>query len=186
MCEVAVDTARGVNPSGPSGEDLDFAAIVRANQAMVYSIAFHFLRDHALAEELAQDVFLQLHQNLSRLSSGAHVVHWLRKVTSHRCIDRSRRSALVREVDLDAARLPVAEPAFSDPLLSERLQKLVASLPKEARLLVILRYQEDMQPEEIARLLEMPVTTVRTRLFRTLEHLRAKASHFLGRPHESL
>lgn len=148
---------------------------------MVFSIAFHFLGDRALAEELAQDVFLQLHQSMSRFTSEAHVVHWLRRVTSHRCIDRTRRRALVKEVNLEALPEPAAEQKFSDPLLSDRVRKLVGSLPQKRRLLVILRYQEDMQPEEIAKVLDMPVTTVRTQLFRTLEYLREKAAHFLGR-----
>ena len=62
-----------------------------AQQAMVFSIALHFLRDRQAAEELAQDVFLHLHQHLESLKSPEHITFWLRKVTSHRCIDYSRR-----------------------------------------------------------------------------------------------
>ena len=61
---------------------------------MVFSIAYHFLRDRWLAEELAQEVFLHLYKNLRAIQSSSHLVYWLRKVTSHRCIDQARRQKL--------------------------------------------------------------------------------------------
>ena len=72
-------------------EVMDFPAIVRLRQGMVFSIAYHFLRDRALAEEVAQEVFLQLHQSVEEMKSGAHVGFWLRRVASHRAIDCSLR-----------------------------------------------------------------------------------------------
>ncbi len=157
----------------------DFAVIVRENQAMVYSIALHFLHEPALAEELAQEVFLQLFQNLGRLRSRAHITFWLRKVTSHRCIDYARRRSQATEVALDRVPEPVTAGEFSDPLLRSHLRKLVASLPEKKRLLIILRYQEEMEVREIARVLRRPVRTVRTQLWRTLAQLREKSSRLL-------
>src|SRR5512143_1605363 len=71
--------------------ELAFEQIVSQHQGMVFSLACHFLRDRSLAEELAQEVFLSLHQNLDSIKSPEHLTFWLRKVTSHRCIDQSRR-----------------------------------------------------------------------------------------------
>ena len=68
-----------------------FDALVREHQAMVFSMACRFLRNRALAEELAQDVFLQLYRKLPALESPEHVLHWLRWVTAHRLIDHSRQ-----------------------------------------------------------------------------------------------
>src|SRR5260370_1081363 len=103
----------------------DFAEIVRANQSMVFSIAYHFLQDRDLAEELAQEIFLQLHQNLGRLQSAAHVTFWLRKVTSHRCIDYGRRRKLRPRLSLDQAPEPVAVEGTGDPMLARKLRQLV-------------------------------------------------------------
>src|SRR5262245_48357983 len=86
-----------------AGEDAAFEALVREHQAMVYSIARHYLHDRALAEELAQEVFLQLHRNIKSIESPAHLVFWLRKVASHRAIDQSRRLRLRPRVGLDSA-----------------------------------------------------------------------------------
>ena len=160
--------------------EADFTDLVRDNQAMVFSIAYNFLRDQSLAEELAQDVFLQLYRNLDRLESHHHAKNWLRRTASHRCIDFTRKRSLAKEVDLDSVPEPSSEGAEPDPFLHDRLRKLVASLPEKKRLLVILRFQEEMELEEIAKVLKIPARTVRTQLWRTLALLREKAAHFLG------
>ena len=180
MSELATATTAQVQQTAEAAAPFDFTEIVRVNQAMVFSIANHFLHDPALAEELAQDVFLQLYQSLARMESAAHATSWLRKVTSHLCIDYARRHKHGMEVDFERAPEPAVQAEFRDPLLSERLRKMVASLPEKKRLLIILRYQEEMEIEEIAKALDMPSRTVRTQLFRILAHLRDKASRFLG------
>lgn len=147
---------------------------------MVYSLAWHFLRDRALAEELAQEVFLELHRHLDSIQSPEHLVFWLRKVASRRCIDQTRRRAFWPKFRLDEVPEPVAKTGQSDPLLSRTLAKLVASLPEKARAVVILRYQEDLDPSDIAQVLEMPVATVKSHLQRSLEMLRGKLARSIG------
>jgi len=63
------------------GDESAFADIVREHQAMVFSLAHHFLHNRALTEELAQEVFLALYQSLAAIQSPAHLKFWLRKVT---------------------------------------------------------------------------------------------------------
>ena len=74
-----------------AGDAAAFEPIVREYEAMVFSLAYRFLGDAAAAEDLAQDVFLELFRRLSRIESPAHLTFWLRRVTTHRCIDRFRR-----------------------------------------------------------------------------------------------
>ena len=121
------------------------------HQSMVFSIAWHFLRDQSAAEELAQDVFLQLHRSWASMKSAEHIVFWLRKVTSNRCIDVVRRRKLRHETSLEEAAEPTSLERIQDPLLSAYLGRMVASLPEKQRMLVVLRYQEGMELEEIAR-----------------------------------
>jgi RNA polymerase sigma-70 factor, ECF subfamily len=165
----------------------DFAEIVRRHQSMVYSIAMHFLADRSAAEELAQDVFLQLHASLPTLKSEEHVTFWLRKVTSHRCIDykRSRRASQV-QVSLDDAPEPAAPAHSPDPFLARKLRQLVGTLPEKARMVMILRYQDDLAAEEIAGVLAMPVATVKSHLQRSLAMLREKVSRVMGVTNESV
>ena len=159
---------------------IDFAEIVREHQAMVFSIAYHFLQDRSAAEELAQDVFLQLYKSLGDLESAEHVTHWLRRVAANRCIDVCRRRKLMPRIGLDQIPEPSSPARPGDPLLSRALRQLVASLPEKWRALVILRYQEDLDNEEIAAVMGMPVGTVKSQLSRALDFLREKASRVLG------
>lgn len=151
------------------------------HQSMVFSIALRILGDRFLAEEAAQDVFLELHATLGDLQSAEHVLHWLRRVTVHRSLDRVRHRQRRPEVAMEQDDLPElgVEAAPGDPLLSRQLRLLVGSLPPVPRTVVALRFQEDMSPEEIAEALAMPVATVKSHLRRTLRLLREKAARVL-------
>ena len=171
--------AQPLADSAPDVARADFADLVYRYQAMVFSIAQHFLNDRPAAEELAQDVFLQLHASRPTLKSEDHVKFWLRKVTAHRCIDYQRRRKPT-PVSLDDAPEPLAPMRLGDPLLARRLRQYVSSLPEKPRLVVILRYQEDMLPEDIAEVLAMPLATVKSHLQRSLAMLREKVTRAIG------
>ena len=158
---------------------LEFEDLVRRHQGMVFSIAFHFLQDRSAAEELAQDVFLELHRHLHSLESHEHATFWLRRVAAHRCIDYTRRRKHPF-LSLDAAPEPTAEDRTGDPLLARRVRALIASLSHKARLVVILRYQEDLTPSEIAAATGIPVATVKSQLQRSLAMLREKMVRAIG------
>ena len=160
---------------------LDFAGLVGQHQSMVFSIALHFLRDRPAAEELAQDVFLQLHHSLAELESADHVTFWLRRVTSHRCIDHARRRKMPA-ISLDEAEWPelAAEVKETDLLLTQKLRQAMGSLPEKQRLVMVLRYQEEMTPDEIGAALGMPVATVRSHMRRSLLLLREKLTRMTG------
>jgi len=162
------------------GEIPAFADIVREHQGMVYGLAYHFLRDRGLAEELAQEVFLELYRQLERIESPSHLTFWLRKVASRRCIDQIRRRSFWPKLRLDEVPEPATRTDERDPMLSRALSRLVASLPEKARMVVILRYQEDLPPTEIAQVLDMPVGTVKSHLQRSLDMLRDKLARTVG------
>jgi RNA polymerase sigma-70 factor (ECF subfamily) len=162
------------------GNKAAFAEIVREHQGVVFSIAYHFLHDRAIAEEVAQETFWQLHKHLDSLESPEHITRWLRRATSNRCIDYARRQKLAPQVCLEAVPEPSAYDAPGDPLLARRLRLLVASLPPKQRMVVVLRYQEDLEPEEIADVLNIPVGTVKSQLQRSLTILREKIARTMG------
>lgn len=160
-----------------SGEAAAFAALVRDRQRSVYSLALRMLCDRQKAEDLAQEVFLQLHRSLASIDSATHLVFWLRKVTVNRAIDRLRREPKMELLPLDAADT-VADAGVDnnglddDPMLVRRLRQLVNQLPPAPRAVVLLRYQEDLDPTEIARTLSMSINTVKSHLKRSLAMLR--------------
>ncbi len=160
-----------------------FSDVLREHQGMVFSIALHFLRDRSAAEEVAQDVFLQLHRNFDELETGARMTFWLRKVTANRAIDYIRKRKLRTTVALEDApepRSPVEQPDF---LLSRRLRALIATLPDQPRMVMVMRYQEELMPTEIGEILGMPVRTVKSHLQRSLAMLREKIERSMGDVH---
>ena len=157
-----------------AGQALDFDELMRAHQTMVFSLAYHFLRDRESAEEVAQEVFLSFHRNLGAIQSPAHAAFWLRKVTVQRAFDEGRRRKRRPQIPLDEIREPAAASEPGDPMLGETLRRLIATLAEAPRMVVILRYQEDLDPSEIAKLLDMPVATVKSHLQRSLALLRGK------------
>src|ERR1051326_8319113 len=112
------------------GDSAAFAELVREHQGTVFSIAYHYLQDRSLAEDLAQEVFLELYQNLGRIQSAAHLTFWLRRVTANRCIDQGRKKLRRRELALAETPEPAAADPASDPLLLQRLQQSLAVLPE--------------------------------------------------------
>jgi RNA polymerase sigma-70 factor (ECF subfamily) len=163
-----------------AGERGVFERLVVAHQRRVYSLALRMVSDHGIAEDLAQDVFLQLHRKLATIESAAHLTFWLRRVTANRAIDRLRsrpafETASLDEVDLgEAAGASVA--MEGDPLLQETLRRRMLELAPAARAVVVLRYQEDLDPTEIASALDMSINTVKSHLKRSLATLRRQMS----------
>src|SRR5580704_1933510 len=74
--------------------DDEFRRLIEAHQHMVFSIALRLIGDYATAEEIAQDVFFELHRSGERLASEDHIRFWLRRTTKHRSIDALRRKSV--------------------------------------------------------------------------------------------
>jgi RNA polymerase sigma-70 factor, ECF subfamily len=168
-----------------AGRD-NFRELVERHQARVFSIAFRILGESGTAEEVAQDVFLELYRNLSRLESDDHITAWLRRVAVHRATDALRRRAARGDINAeefeegitDGWREVRSSKENVSPLMN-RVEQLVMTLPDAQRSVVLMRYQEDLDPEEIALTLVMPLATVRSHLQRALKFLRAKAERTL-------
>lgn len=154
------------------GEPAAFTALVRRYQRLVYSLALRMLSDRHAAEDLAQEVFLQMYRSLASVESDAHLSFWLRKVTVNRAIDRLRREPRYEVVSMEESAALVSEPCDGDPLLQRRLRELVGQLPPAPRAVVLLRYQEDLDPTEISRILKMSINTVKSHLRRSLATMR--------------
>jgi RNA polymerase sigma-70 factor (ECF subfamily) len=154
----------------------DFEQIVDEHQSMVFSLALRMTGDRGLAEEIAQDVFMELDRHIAKIESAQHAICWLRRVTISRSTDALRRRrvrGIDQWVEIDESH-GAREPESGSPL-GGRIEALLATLPEAQRAAIILRYQEDLTPEEIAATLGAPLATVKSQLQRGLKLLRAKA-----------
>jgi RNA polymerase sigma-70 factor, ECF subfamily len=156
------------------GEPTAFAALVGAHQQIVYSLALRMLGTRDLAEDLAQDVFMQLNSHLKSIESAKHLLFWLRQVTTYRAIDQLRRRSRIEMRSLGEEEQLFSPVDGGDPLLERHLRQLIADLSPPARAVLLLRYQEDLDPIDIARTLDMPINTVKSHLKRSLDILRQR------------
>ena len=131
-----------------------FEELVREHQAMVFSMACRYLRNRALAEEIAQDVFLQLYRKLAVAgiagSCGALAAMGDGAPADRSFAARETPAAVAARRRAGTGGVPRTD---ADPLLSDMLRDLVAALPENARVVMILRYQEDLDPMDIAQAL---------------------------------
>jgi RNA polymerase sigma-70 factor (ECF subfamily) len=157
-----------------------FRELVTNYQPRVFSMALRLTGQRADAEELTQDVFVQLYGVLAQIEHPRHLEGWLLRTTYHRCIDR------LRTHERQGQKLPLEslanspqdrEPeSGSDPMAATRLYQLMLELQPDARAVMVLRYQEDLDPVDIAKVLEMPVYTVKSHLRRSLQWLRKQCA----------
>jgi RNA polymerase sigma-70 factor (ECF subfamily) len=156
----------------------EFRRLIENHQRMVFSIALRIAGEHATAEEIAQDVFLELYRTGERLTGEDHIRFWLRRVAVHRATDalrrKSRRPEALAEEWLEEQHFDAA--VSSNAGIQARLEDLLQAMPEPLRIAVVLRYQEEMSPDEIATLLNQPVATVKSHLQRGLKLLRRKAA----------
>ena len=159
----------------------EFQRLVEQHQRMVFSIALRVARDRGTAEEIAQDVFLELYRSGERLHDADHIRYWLRRVAVHRATDALRRQTRQPEVAaeewVDEQHAAPSDNSFAlgDGVI-HKLEQMVGTLPETMRVAVVLRYGEEMTPDEIGRVLGQPLATVKSNLQRGLKLLRQKAS----------
>lgn len=163
-----------------AGDREAFRRLVAVCQARVYSAALRLTALPADAEELAQDVFVQLHASLDRIEDVEHLQKWLLRAIYHRSIDRLRqreRQGLKLPLEaLDDSPEGQAPDTGADPIAASSLYRLLMLLPTDARAVVLLRFQDDLDPVDIAAVLDMPVNTVKSHLRRSLQWLRDRCA----------
>jgi RNA polymerase sigma-70 factor (ECF subfamily) len=164
------------------GDQEAFRVLFDTHKDRVYSIALRYAGDSATAMDIAQDTFLKLLSNIGQFRGDASFESWLYRMVVNTCLDhhRKRRRFLpLLDEALDVFRAP-RESALSDLLREEqqqRVQQLVAQLPEEQRIVVVLRYTDGLSYEEIADLLGCRRGTVASRLNRAHKTLERRLSH---------
>jgi RNA polymerase sigma-70 factor (ECF subfamily) len=162
-----------------------FRALFETYQDRVYSIALRYSGDPAAAMDIAQDTFLKLLSSIQGFRAEAGFESWLYRIVVNRCLDHQRRGRKLApfiEGMFDAISAP-AESVLNRIMRDEAagdVQRIVAKLPPEQRIVVILRYTEGLAYEDIARILGCSAGTVASRLNRAHKALERKLAHLRG------
>jgi len=167
MLEAALTTASVSNERSDS-----FSEVLRERQAQVLRTAFRILGNWADAEDIAQEVFLRLHQHGLRFASEAALGAWIYRVTVNLCIDRSRTAKPAEEIRDATSREISAETALIREQQKQRLMSALAALPVRERTAVVLREIEELSTAEVAAALGTTEGTVRTQVMKAMAKLR--------------
>jgi RNA polymerase sigma-70 factor, ECF subfamily len=158
-----------------SGDERAFQDLVDRYKDLVYALIARTVQDRSRAEDLAQDVFLRIHRGLPYFRGEARLSTWIYRIVANVCVGESGRPPTI-SLDDNAGRretLAVAsDRRFGDLELKDRLEKAIARLPANARLLVAAHYLEGMRYEDLADALQLPLGTVKTQLYRAKQQLR--------------
>ena len=168
-----------------AGEAAAFEEMVRTHQHRVFGVALRMLGNAAEAEEIAQEVFVRAHRGLGEFRGDAKLSTWLYTIASRLCLTRlgSGERLATRQGEEALMRLPHdargPDAALEQSELEGALHRAIAELPEERRIVVVLRDLEGLAYEDIAAALDVPVGTVRSRLFRARMDLKDKLERFL-------
>ena len=137
---------------------------------VAWQAAFAVSGNAARADDAAQDAIQRAFGALDTFDVNRPFAPWLRRIAANRAIDELRRDGRLVELDSEAAALATIGPDSAETPAG--LAALVQALPREKRLVVVLRYWLDYSLDEIAEALEIPFGTVASRLSRALAELR--------------
>ncbi len=166
----------------------ELEAIVRQHARFVYQIAYLLLRNHHDAEDATQETFVRVWRSRNRLPEVRDQRAWLARIAWRAALDRRKNAA---EIPLDDAAEAVlklyaagesAEKIASDKQMAVLLGQMIASLPGKLRDPMLLSLSQELSNAEISKVLSIPESSVRTRLFRARQMLRQKLSSILGGP----
>ncbi|MGE5560219.1 MAG: sigma-70 family RNA polymerase sigma factor [Chloroflexota bacterium] len=166
------------------GDMTSFTELVNRYKDRVFNLALRMLHNRHDAEDLAQETFLNVYRAIASFHTDERFSTWIYKIASNLCIDRLRKrrynslslDAPVQEGEELYRQIPdwshAPEPIYEQSELREDVQAAIDQLPAKYRMIILLRHMQDMAYEEIAVIMDLPIGTVKTRLFRAREILR--------------
>jgi RNA polymerase sigma-70 factor (ECF subfamily) len=164
-----------------TGDDTAFGDLVDRYKNLVYGLVYRLVPDRSQVDDLAQEVFLKIHRGLPYFRGDARLSTWIYRIVQNVCFQARTRSK--PDVPLDAGGAGADGPrrkidpggpdgAFAEIELRDRLEKAIAQLPDQYRLLIAAHYWQGVQYEALADALNMPLGTVKTHLYRAKRRLR--------------
>lgn len=172
-----------------TGDETAWSALVDRYGRRVYGIAYHFTLRKEDAEELSQEIFLKVFENLHRFDGQYAFGAWIVSLARNLCIDQYRRRKREKSFvhvsdDSVMPLLPDTDDPARNALHKERTKLLfeaIAELPEELSEILILRDLDGLAYEEIGAALDLPDGTVKSRLFRA----RAETAKIIRRKTET-
>ena len=170
-----------------AGREESFEELVRRYQRPIVAYVYRMVGDYDSALDLTQEVFIRIYNSLGRYRPEFKFSTWIYRIAHNAAIDHLRRSDSSRTEELEVEgeggqtfQRPLASKAPTPEQLSERnerrgeIEEVIRQLPPAYRELIVLRHAHDFSYDEIAEVTGLPLGTVKNRLFRAREAMRAQ------------
>jgi len=169
------------------GDTLAFNRLVLKWEQTIYNVALRVLQNRDEATEAAQEVFLLAYKNIRRFRQDARFSTWLYRIAINHCVSRARRRPPGLHVSLDsddskaspARQLQTSDTQEADLLRAEnrmRVHTALSFLPPEQKAVIELKFFQELTFEDIAAVLQVPLSTIKSRLYAGMELLKVRLS----------
>jgi RNA polymerase sigma-70 factor (ECF subfamily) len=171
------------------GDGASFGVLLEKHRSSVVHFLYRMVQNHAVAEELAQEVFLRVYRSRSTYEPTARFTTWLFRIATHLALNALRDGKNERSqerLDDDTSEMPVRQVSDLRPSVEqsmvyqaklEEIRRAIAALPEKQRAAVLMHKYEEMEYSQIARVLSCSESAVKSLLFRAYETLRARLAH---------
>jgi RNA polymerase sigma-70 factor (ECF subfamily) len=171
------------------GDGASFDVLLKKHRSSVVHFLYRMVQNHAVAEELAQEVFLRVYRSRSTYEPTARFTTWLFRIATHLALNALRDGKNERfqeRLDDDTSDMPVRQVSDRRPSVEQsmvyqaKLQEIrhaIAALPQKQRAAVLMHKYEEMEYSQIAKVLCCSESAVKSLLFRAYETLRARLAH---------
>jgi len=171
------EIAQDILERSAAGDLAAFECLYRASSGLVYNVAFRIVDSHQDAEEVTQDVFVNVYKNLSKFEFRSSFKTWIYRITINAALNRSKkmikekkRTAVLSDYQIDSVSFKEQKANDSKPD-DELVHRLLSSLNPDQKACVVLRNIEGLSYEEVSRSLNININTVRSRLKRAREKM---------------
>ncbi|HEX5131315.1 MAG TPA: sigma-70 family RNA polymerase sigma factor [Candidatus Krumholzibacteria bacterium] len=157
-----------------SGNQRAFEALVRKYEKPLYNVAFRMLRDRDDAMDVVQTVFVKAYEKLGSFDPKREFFSWIYRIAINESINASNRTKRMDEYEsgVTAALPPSQEARRHEEILSEEIERAIAVLKLDYRMVIVLKHFHDFSYQEMAEVLGIEEKTVKSRLFSARQQLK--------------
>ena len=171
------------------GDGASFGVLLEKHRSAVVHFLYRMVQNAAVAEELAQEVFLRVYRSRATYEPTAKFTTWLFRIATHLALNALRDNKYERlqdRLDDDSADMPVRQVTDGRPSVEQRMvyqakldevRRAIAALPEKQRAAVLMHKYEEMEYSQIAKVLGCSESAVKSLLFRAYEALRGRLAH---------
>ena len=171
------------------GDGASFSILLEKHRSPVIHFLYRMVQNQAVAEELAQEVFLRVYRSRGSYEPTAKFTTWLFRIATHLALNAlrdGRNQRLEDRLDDDSSDTPVRQVSDKQPTVEQKMvyqvrldevRRAVAMLPEKQRAAVLMHKYEEMEYSQIAKALDCSESAIKSLLFRAYESLRARLAH---------